>query len=761
MIYKQCVLTIANNTATLDEDIYLYRLDKNVELYFTIVNNKYKFDKSDLNNIISMSKASYFQMRLYKNAEVKYTFAIQPTDKGQAILTITDDLIDEPIEVGDYDFQISLLDADKSSMVSMPIAKQQIHVCEPLVADASETGSAVLGLSQLDTTGEIVDAFDDNGNYIRKVHVNGEIISAELFNKWETALETNTKNIVQVKENQIKLIEDDTSMEGISDSEHDTLTTENKKIIPAINEVNDKVIDIANLSLTKHTDGKVYIKKQDGTLLGDGIEIGGSDVDLSKITMSMSGQTLKLMNDGNQIATVEIPTATVTDAQLTSIIQAKIDDGTLSALSIENRSIDESKLKLNTIHKYLLDDELKTRLSNSEMVKLNKEYPSNYTQATINNDGTLNTRGIAYVTEFLKCYPNEVLDLSKPVHNKVAFYNKSKIFISITTITNTNTNYTVPNDAYYFRLESDYNGGTPALITIRTNKFKNKTFKDLVCSPLKCKPKIQIAGDSNTYGYGLSSTSLSWANLFISQLQTLTTFKYFPNSKWVISRGANSYDINYNFKQYSSMEIDTDAENVTLSIGTNYDSAWKWYIDGITNSSNDNQSTIALDGNLHTVKVEFTAGQAVLPFFQITKSIECKNNAVSGVGTSNVTIETGYDWLLLMVGTNNRNKNNLFFQNYNQYKYCGKATYIVPFPTWKIEEGYTASLMQMATNLIESFKDMGFNILNCLDVASAVFCDTTKYYQGDLIHFNENGHKLICNIISAKLGLPTYLPFNS
>lgn len=198
MIYKQCVLTIANNTATLDEDIYLYRLDKNVELYFTIVNNKYKFDKSDLNNIISMTNASYFQMRLYKDAEVKYTFTIQPTDKGQAILTITDDLIDDPIEVGDYDFQISLLDADKSSMISMPIARQQLHVCEPLVDITNKAGSAVLGLSQLDTTGEIVDAFDENGNYIRKVHVNGEIISAELFNKWETALETNTKNIAQV-----------------------------------------------------------------------------------------------------------------------------------------------------------------------------------------------------------------------------------------------------------------------------------------------------------------------------------------------------------------------------------------------------------------------------------------------------------------------------------------------------------------------------------------------------------------------------------
>ena len=85
--------------------------------------------------------------------------------------------------------------------------------------------------------------------------------------------------------------------------------------------LNTQYKDIANYSLIKHTDGKVYIKKQDGTLIGDGIEIGGSDVDLSKITMSMSGQTLKLMNDGNQIATVEIPTAVVTDEQLTSIIQ--------------------------------------------------------------------------------------------------------------------------------------------------------------------------------------------------------------------------------------------------------------------------------------------------------------------------------------------------------------------------------------------------------------------------------------------------------
>ena len=104
-------------------------------------------------------------------------------------------------------------------------------------------------------------------------------------------------------------------------------------------EIDAQFKDIANYSLAKHTDGKVYIKKQDGTLLGDGIEISGRDVDLSKITMSMSGQTLKLMNDGTQVATVEIPTAVVTDEQLTSIIQAKIDDGTLTSLSLGDDSV--------------------------------------------------------------------------------------------------------------------------------------------------------------------------------------------------------------------------------------------------------------------------------------------------------------------------------------------------------------------------------------------------------------------------------------
>lgn len=339
MIYKQCVLTISNNTATLDEDIYLYRLDKNVELYFTIVNNKYKFDKSDLNNIISITNASYFQMRLYKDKKVKYVFTIQPTENGQAILTITNDLIDEPIEVGDYDFQISLLDADKSSMISMPIARQQLHVCEPLVGNISETGSAVLGLSQLDTTGEIVDAFDENGNYIRKVHVNGETISAELFNKWETALESNTTNIVEVKNNQINLSK-----------------------------------DITNLSLAIGDDGLLYIKKQDGTLIGTGVKVN-NDTDLSKVTMRINGSTLILLNNGIQITSVDLPSS-MSDADVSNLITKGVSETNYNALDTTDKriigGINEINTHLNGMAKKTIIEGNKIYLVKSDGTKLDK-----------------------------------------------------------------------------------------------------------------------------------------------------------------------------------------------------------------------------------------------------------------------------------------------------------------------------------------------------------------------------------------------------
>lgn len=279
MIYKKCIMTINKNNATLDEDIYLFRLDKNIELHFSIVNNRYKFDKSDLNNIIAQTNAAYFQIRLYRSDEIKYTFAIQPTQDGVAVLTITDDLINDPIELGEYDFQISLLDADKTSMISMPIVKQQLHVCEPLVDNQAIMGRAVLGLSSL-ASGEIKNAFDSEGNYIREIHNDGDILSAQLINKFEEALDTNTKAIKNSK---------DTNLPHIISSK--VLVT-----VPASDITLQKAININNVSINK--DRRYYIeflgsKKLCSVMMSE--EVGNS------IVCSIDGYVIQVFNEATDL----------------------------------------------------------------------------------------------------------------------------------------------------------------------------------------------------------------------------------------------------------------------------------------------------------------------------------------------------------------------------------------------------------------------------------------------------------------------------
>lgn len=79
------------------------------------------------------------------------------------------------------------------------------------------------------------------------------------------------KDIKTIKENQINLVEDDTSMEGISDSVYDTLTTKDKTIIGGINELNSQFKDIANKTIIE--DGKIYLVKEDGTKLDEGTDL--------------------------------------------------------------------------------------------------------------------------------------------------------------------------------------------------------------------------------------------------------------------------------------------------------------------------------------------------------------------------------------------------------------------------------------------------------------------------------------------------------
>lgn len=244
-IKKECKITISGNTASIDKEIYLYKNDMNIKCLFDIVNSDYVYTKdSALDNVINASKASYAQVK-FKKDDIEIDFDVQETSDGKAIIYITEELTDEDTELGDYTIQIRLFDESKTSVITLPPVNNCIHIMRPIfekvgrstnVVDEAAVDEAIV------TYAEPVASTNEDGTFAKKTWVPKEKITTAELNRIEEGI---FKNSSQIKENQINLIEDDTSMEGISDTVHDTLETDDKRIIGGINEVNKKVKDIA------------------------------------------------------------------------------------------------------------------------------------------------------------------------------------------------------------------------------------------------------------------------------------------------------------------------------------------------------------------------------------------------------------------------------------------------------------------------------------------------------------------------------------
>lgn len=401
-----------------------------------------------------------------------------------------------------------------------------------------------------------------------------------------------------------------------------------------------------------------------------------------------------------------------------------------------------------------------TPTSAPEEVDLSPYFYPEYTQATLNTDGSLNTSGMCYVTNYLPVVPKEKLIINSVITSRVCYYDINEVFISKVDPTAASNEYTVPEDAKLARFQNAYNGGQVKPLNLRPKDLTGfyKSFYDVMMSPHFTNPTIQFGGDSNTVGYGLSSGEKSWANLFIDEITQINsrTYNCF-DSKYINSLGAAEYSGGYNFKEGSYTEIYTNATEITFGYANSYSGAWKWYVDGQEQVGSDNETSLTdLDGNHHLIRVYFTTGQVIGAKFTIPKTISCTNNAVTGSGVG--PIASGYDWTLIMIGTNNRNVETFTAPaGWNLLR--GKMTYIYPFPNHKTDSSYTHGQWYTYSSVAELFKQYDAEIINCSDVAGAIFINDT-YYQGDKIHYNANGHKMICNIVSGKLGMPTYYEIN-
>lgn len=326
MIKYNYEVSVNENRAKLNKDIFLFRGNRNIHYYFSIKGARFAFEKEG--DLIENANAIYAAVTVIKPNGVEVANAIAPVENGLIHLKVTEDLIDEEVEIGDFDLVFDLFD-DSDGAVTIPKIKGQFHVQErpcttsigTLSGNVNVVNQAVVDLAIATQENEQLIVVDDDGKYVKTTWAKGNKISVERLNKMEEGIYNNSS---QLKENQINLIEDDTSMEGISDSVHDTLETEDKRIIGGINEVNRKVKDIAKKTIVEGN--KIYLVKADGTKLDE-----GTDLPASSGSSEADGITIK--DTGNNF------TATNVEGALSELFQSASNGKTLVANAITGKGV--------------------------------------------------------------------------------------------------------------------------------------------------------------------------------------------------------------------------------------------------------------------------------------------------------------------------------------------------------------------------------------------------------------------------------------
>ena len=120
LIEKQVTMTIDGRNASLNEEIYLYQGDKNIDILFTIVDTKFKFNEYS-GNILVESTAKYATVKVLKPNGKTFTSNKLTILDNKVVLTIDQQFIDEITEIGTHLVQIQLWDADNGRVTLPPV----------------------------------------------------------------------------------------------------------------------------------------------------------------------------------------------------------------------------------------------------------------------------------------------------------------------------------------------------------------------------------------------------------------------------------------------------------------------------------------------------------------------------------------------------------------------------------------------------------------------------------------------------------------
>lgn len=208
MIKYDYEITVNGNQAKLNKDIYLFRGNKNVHYYFAVKNASFNFKGST--DLIEKTNAINAAVTVIKPNNVEVASAIAKVENGKIHLKVTEDLIDEEVEVGDFDLVFDLFD-DTDGAVTIPKVIGQFHVLErPCTTPISE-------LVATNTTNEVDQALTDyaivtyaepvastnaDGTFAKKTWVAKEKITTAELNRMEEGISYVSSQCKDIANNQ-------------------------------------------------------------------------------------------------------------------------------------------------------------------------------------------------------------------------------------------------------------------------------------------------------------------------------------------------------------------------------------------------------------------------------------------------------------------------------------------------------------------------------------------------------------------------------
>ena len=279
MIYIERTIEIKKNNAKIEEPIILYKGDRNIEIQFTIENNPFKYRSGvDL---------TYGQL-VIKRPEADPIFSdVAKLSNSKVLFVVSGDMIDDLTELGNYDFQIRLINSDKTSRGTLPPVFAGIIIKAP-VCEEEGVNYSVVNYSKA-ATGETLDVFDENGDYIKTTWISGDIITDSRLNKIENALYEINNDEVDLS-NYYTETEINGLLSGKADvtHNHDTIYYRKYLVDAKINALSidsyaklEDLITWANLKADKNHTHEGYATETFVTNKIAEAQLDGGDVDLS------------------------------------------------------------------------------------------------------------------------------------------------------------------------------------------------------------------------------------------------------------------------------------------------------------------------------------------------------------------------------------------------------------------------------------------------------------------------------------------------